>query len=118
MKKILLLISIMPLLLFQSCASCSSTPEETDPWKKASKCCVMVQYYVNQRLTIPDDADYDSNVTIEPNDTDKSVIIWGKVKAKNNFGVMIPHDYKAKLIYKGGDWSEQSNWKCEFIDIN
>lgn len=109
-------LALLIIFTLNSCVSC--VDDEVEPWKKKSICYTMIQHYVNQQLVIPDAADYDSNITIEPDDIEQSTIVWGNVKAKNNFGVMIPYKYKVKIRYNGGDWSEQSNWFCDFVDIS
>lgn len=43
--------------------------------------------------------------------------VFQKFTAKNSFGVKSGYVYKIRMIYRGGDWTEKSSWKYQFLII-
>ena len=93
MKKLLLLLTFMII-------SCSSEPSP----------CVISEDFIKKDLRYPDTAVFSAFDCSTENNSDGSYTILRKVSAQNAFGVQSSFVYKLQLRFKGGDWTETSNW--------
>jgi hypothetical protein len=93
MKKLFLIL----IILFISCS------DDPNP-------CIISEDFIKQDLRYPESADFSAfDCSTEKND-DGSYTILRKVSAKNAFGVESSFVYKVQLIFKGGEWTDTSNW--------
>lgn len=94
------------LLFFGLLLGCSDN-EITD-----SKCFVVAQDFVKERLSHPLEADFQSDFIFEV-ESDHNYIVLGKVSTKNAFGVKSEYAYKIWLRYLGGEWTSPTAWSCK-----
>ena len=84
--------------------------------KDGSKCAVMSQSFVKSKMAYPDEVNFNySGYTHER--SGENTIIIDKFTSKNGYGVKLSYTYKIWLKFKGGDWSEISNWSYDKLII-
>lgn len=72
--------------------------------------CVISEDFIKQDLRHPDTADFSMFDCSTEKNSDGSFTILRKVSAENAFGVKSSFIYKVKLGFKGGEWTDTSNW--------
>ncbi len=82
-----------------------------------NKAFIIAKDFVKQKLKAPSSADFNDDYYWGSafNDT---YIIRSTVDAQNSFGAKLRNKWTVKLRFKGGDWSETSNWELINIQLS
>lgn len=83
----------------------------------ARKAFVISQDFVKRQLTSPKSADFPFLDYSYSSVIDNIVTIESYVDSKNSFNADIRSNYRIKLRFKGGDWSDVNNWTLISLDF-
>lgn len=81
-----------------------------------SKCTVMAEEFIKNRLKNPRSAHFYGGVVHEPVNRN-TVKLLGKFSATNDFGGEKETHYRIIMKFNGNDWSENRNWEIISIDF-
>ncbi|MBQ6037320.1 MAG: hypothetical protein IJL37_01455 [Bacteroidaceae bacterium] len=74
-----------------------------------TRAAIMSEDIVKEKMRYPAEVDFEGDRRGSETSTD-TYTVYQKFTAKNGFGVKVSYVYKITMKYKGGDWTERSNW--------
>jgi hypothetical protein len=83
----------------------------------ARKAFVISQDFVKRQLTSPKSADFPFLDYSYSNVIDNIITIESYVDSKNSFNAEMRNNFRIKLKFKGGDWSDVNNWTVLGLDF-
>ena len=105
------------------CTTSFFTPKEDNdprPWESGTKCATISQILAKRHIKFSDKADFSYEFEHESY-SDSSAYIQGEFVVIDEFGVEKKYKYFTILHYKGGKWSDISNWSNDdfsFTEVN
>ena len=106
-QKVINLLAIM-LLLFPYLAK-GQSPKNPEAF-------IISQGFVKDNILTPSTAKFPHSAKAVKN-WGKKYLIFGYLDLQNSNGAMVRANYNCEIIYKGGSWSNQSNWKLMFLTV-
>jgi hypothetical protein len=95
----------------------NNTELDDQPWTKVSTCQTMVEDFIKERLSHPDE-DEMVGVAIRPISGEQASQVIGECISENSFGVKGHVKFSCVLEFKGGDVHDQSSWSCTNIELH
>lgn len=102
-------IAVLSILITCMFIACSDQPD-TETYKIRSRCAVMSEDFVKQKLQYPQEAEFSTSEAIHEIGEYGECIILGKVTSKNAYGVRTSYIYKIWLFHNGREWNDINNW--------
>jgi hypothetical protein len=107
----IIIITVIIIFLLKTCSGGCGSFGSMD-----SKAQVMAKDFVKSGLISPASADV--SVESETDLGNNEFMVSGYVDSENGFGANIRKNFKVKLRYTGGEWTEMSSWTMEDLSYN
>lgn len=94
--------------------------ENEDDEITASKVSTICELIVENRLKSPKTAEFEKyrDQEIGKFEGEETYQVLSYVDAQNSFGALIRTHYECVVSYKGGEWTDLSNWDLEKLEVD
>jgi len=109
MRKILFVFMLAAAMV--SLSSC----EDNEPNERRAG--IIAEDFVKKEILSPNDLDYD--VVGVDETAHQTYHVVANIKTLNGLGMKVPRKVSVRLMYLGGDWTDEKSWSClsvRFLD--